>query len=142
MPSRTITLSQFILQQERLHPQASGEFTSVLNDLALAAKMINREVTRAGLVDVLGYTGTENVHGEKVQKLDRFAHEVIYRVLGSTGQAGATVFKAAEYGIKVQREARDNVLGVLMNDAGEILPHYYGYHDAYGYTSEVAGGES
>ena len=44
--------------------------------------------------------------------------------------------------MKVQREARDNLLVVLMNDAGEILPHYYGYHDAYGYTSEVAGGET
>jgi fructose-1,6-bisphosphatase I len=86
MPARAVTLHQFILEQERLHPEASGEFTSVLNDIALAAKMINREVVRAGLVDILGYTGAENVHGEKVQKLDRFAHEVIYRVLGSTGQ--------------------------------------------------------
>ena len=86
MPYTAVTLSQFILQQEKAHPEASGEFTSVLNDVALAAKMINREVTRAALVDVLGYTGAENVHGEKVQKLDQFAHEVIYRVLGSTGQ--------------------------------------------------------
>jgi fructose-1,6-bisphosphatase I len=86
MPYRTITLSQFILQQERLHPQATGEFTSVLHDIELAAKMINREVVRAGLVDILGYAGTVNVHGEKVQKLDQFAHETIYRVLGSTGQ--------------------------------------------------------
>jgi fructose-1,6-bisphosphatase I len=86
MPYRTVTLSQFILQQERLHPQATGEFTSVLHDLELAAKMINREVVRAGLVDVLGFTGGVNVHGEKVQKLDQFAHDTIYRVLGSTGQ--------------------------------------------------------
>ena len=86
MPHRTVTLSQFILQQERLHPQATGEFTSVLHDLELAAKMINREVVRAGLVDVLGFAGTVNVHGEKVQKLDQFAHDTIYRVLGSTGQ--------------------------------------------------------
>jgi capsular exopolysaccharide synthesis family protein len=57
-------------------------------------------------------------------------------------KAGTTVRKAAEFGVKVQREARDNVIGVLLNDAGEILPHYYGYHDAYGYTTEVAGGES
>ena len=57
-------------------------------------------------------------------------------------RAGATVRKAAEYGVKVQREARDNVLGVLLNDAGEILPHYYGYHDAYGYNPEEAGGEA
>src|SRR2546425_7230497 len=86
MPYRAATLSQFILQQERLHPGATGEFTGVLKDIELAAKMINREVVRAGLVDILGYTGSENVHGEKVQKLDRFAHETIYRVLGSTGQ--------------------------------------------------------
>src|SRR5437773_1926914 len=86
MPDRAVTLSQFLLQQERLHPGATGEFTSLLGDIQLAAKMINREVVRAGLVDVLGYTGGQNVHGEKVQKLDVFAHETIYRVLGSTGQ--------------------------------------------------------
>src|SRR5436309_36492 len=86
MTHRAVTLSQFILHQERLHPEATGEFTNVLHDLELAAKMINREVIRAGLVDILGYTGNENVHGDKVQKLDVFAHETIYRVLGSTGQ--------------------------------------------------------
>jgi len=56
-------------------------------------------------------------------------------------KAGSTVRKAAEYGVKVQREARENVLGVLMNDAGEILPSYYGYRaDSYGYSPEEAGG--
>ena len=68
--------------------------------------------------------------------LGRAVEGVIYVI-----KAGSTIRKAAEYGVKVQREARDNVLGVLMNDIGEVLPHYYGYHDAYGYTSEVAGGE-
>jgi len=86
VPNRALTLSQFLLQQGRVHPDKTGEFTSLLTDIALAAKMINREVIRAGLVDILGYTGGQNVHGEKVQKLDRFAHETIYRVLGSTGQ--------------------------------------------------------
>ena len=81
-----VTLSQFVLQQERDHPEASGEFTSVLLDIALAAKMINKAVIRAGLTDVLGATGTVNVQGEKVQKLDVYAHETIMRVLGSTGQ--------------------------------------------------------
>jgi len=57
-------------------------------------------------------------------------------------KAGTTIRKAAEYGVKVQREACDNIIGVLMNDSGEVLPHYYGYHDAYGYDPEVAGGES
>jgi len=56
-------------------------------------------------------------------------------------KAGTTIRKAAEYGVKVQREARDNVLGILMNDAGEILPSYYGYRaGSYGYTPEEAGG--
>ena len=86
MGARGITLQQFVLDEERKHPEASGEFTDLLVDIALASKLINREVVRAGLVDLLGYTGGENVHGEKVQKLDRFAHEVLYDVLGSTGQ--------------------------------------------------------
>ena len=86
MPQRAVTLSQFVLQQEERHPDATGEFTAVLLDIALAAKMINKAVIRAGLVDVLGDTGTVNVQGERVQKLDVFAHETISRVLGSTGQ--------------------------------------------------------
>ena len=102
MPYTAVTLSQFILQQEKAHPEASGEFTSVLNDVALAAKMINREVTRAALVDVLGYTGAENVHGEKVQKLDQFAHEVIRNVLGSTGQLAVLASEEDEDIIPVQ----------------------------------------
>ena len=70
--------------------------------------------------------------------LGRAVEGVLYVI-----KAGSTVRKAAEYGVKVQREARDNVLGVLLNDVGEILPHYYGYrYSTYGYTSEVAGGES
>ena len=64
MAARALTLGQFIIQEERKHPEASGEFTSLLSDIALAAKLINREVVRAGLVDILGYTGGENVHGE------------------------------------------------------------------------------
>jgi Mrp family chromosome partitioning ATPase len=56
-------------------------------------------------------------------------------------KAGSTVRKAAEYGVKVQREARDNLLGVLLNDAGEILPSYYGYRaSGYGRSPEEAGG--
>jgi len=86
MGERGITLAQFVLQQERLHPEASGQFTSLLLDIALAAKMINKAVIRAGLVDVLGETGETNVQGERVQKLDKFAHETIMKVLGSTGQ--------------------------------------------------------
>jgi len=68
--------------------------------------------------------------------LGRVVEGVLYVI-----KAGSTIRKAAEYGVKVQREARDNVLGILMNDAGEVLPSYYGYRAGnYGYTSEEAGG--
>ncbi len=57
-------------------------------------------------------------------------------------KAGSTIRKAAEYGVKVQREARDNLVGVLMNDIGEVMPHYYGYKNyGYGAPDEAAGGE-
>jgi len=70
--------------------------------------------------------------------LGRAVEGVLYVI-----KAGSTVRKAAEYGVKVQREARENVLGVLMNDIGEVLPHYYGYRsNAYGYSSEVVGGDA
>lgn len=66
----------------------------------------------------------------------RSVEGVIYVV-----KAGSTLRKAVEYGVKVQREARENVLGVLMNDIGEFLPNYYGYKsNYYGYTTEAAEG--
>jgi capsular exopolysaccharide synthesis family protein len=68
--------------------------------------------------------------------LGRAVEGVLYVI-----KAGSTVRKAAEYGVRVQREARENVLGVLLNDVGEILPQYYGYRaNSYGYTSEATGG--
>ncbi|HTO90216.1 MAG TPA: AAA family ATPase [Candidatus Sulfotelmatobacter sp.] len=68
--------------------------------------------------------------------LGRAVEGVLYVI-----KAGSTVRKAAEYGVKVQREARENLLGVLLNDVGEILPQYYGYRaNTYGYSSEAAGG--
>lgn len=68
--------------------------------------------------------------------LGRVVEGVLYVI-----KAGSTVRKAAAYGIKVQRESRDNLLGVLINDAGEILPHYYGYRaNYYGYTTTEASG--
>lgn len=66
-------------------PRATGVFTGLLNDIALAAKIISREVNRAGLAEMLGDTGEENSHGERVQKLDIFADDVMRQVLHHTG---------------------------------------------------------
>lgn len=68
--------------------------------------------------------------------LGRAVEGVLYVV-----KAGSTVRKAAEYGVRVQREARENLIGVLLNDSGEFLPQYYGYKaNYYGYTTEIAEG--
>jgi fructose-1,6-bisphosphatase I len=83
--SHVVTLSRFLVEEERRHPEATGAFTNLLHDIALAAKIIGREVNKAGLVDILGGAGDENVHGEDQQKLDVFADEVIYRALDHTG---------------------------------------------------------
>jgi fructose-1,6-bisphosphatase I len=86
MDRYVITLERFIIEQERLHPGATGALSSVLYDLALAAKLIHREVSKAGLVDILGETGRENVHGEEVKKLDEYANDVVFNAMDHTGQ--------------------------------------------------------
>lgn len=86
MGQKLVTIERHIMDTQRKFPHATGEFSSLLYDIAFAAKVIAREVNKAGLVDVLGYTGTTNVHGEQVQKLDEFADSVIYRALDHTGR--------------------------------------------------------
>jgi fructose-1,6-bisphosphatase I len=83
--SHVVTISRFLVDQQRLHPEATGNFTGLLHDIALAAKLISREVTKAGLVDILGSAEEENVHGEEVQKLDLYANQVMIRALDHTG---------------------------------------------------------
>jgi fructose-1,6-bisphosphatase I len=80
-----VTIERHIIEAERQFPEATGAFSSILHDFAFAAKMIAREVRRAGLADILGYTGEVNVQGEEVKKLDEFAHEVIFKALDHTG---------------------------------------------------------
>ena len=83
--SKITTVQQHILDEERLHPGATGDFTGLLTSLTLAAKIISREVNKAGLVKILGETGDVNVHGESVQKLDEFAQNTICRAMGHNG---------------------------------------------------------
>jgi fructose-1,6-bisphosphatase I len=83
---KVITLEQFIIQSEQDHPQATGDFSQLLRDLSLAAKLVNREVNKAGLVDILGLTGEVNVQGENVQKLDVFADNQFIEALSVGGK--------------------------------------------------------
>ena len=68
------TLERHILEEQRAHPGATGEFTRLFQQIALAGKIIASRVNKAGLADVLGVTGETNVQGEGVQKLDEFAN--------------------------------------------------------------------
>ena len=81
-----ITIERFIIDQEREHPEATGELSGILYDLALAAKMISSKVRRAGLVDILGATENENIQGEIQQKLDVFANETIVKAMDHGGR--------------------------------------------------------
>src|SRR5450755_26025 len=71
---KVLTLDEFTLQQLRNFPHATGELSSLLRDIGLAAKRVNVEVNKAGLVDILGDAGTVNIQGEDVKKLDVFAN--------------------------------------------------------------------
>jgi fructose-1,6-bisphosphatase I len=80
-----ITVIEHLLLHQKESPMATGRFTRLLNELILAAKIISREVNKAGLVDVLGFTGTINVQGEQVLKLDEFANRVLIHRLVRAG---------------------------------------------------------
>ncbi|XXT23064.1 class 1 fructose-bisphosphatase [Sorangium sp. So ce429] len=86
-----ITLETYILEGMLGFPAATGAFTSLLNQLSLAAKLVTSKVRRAGLANVLGYTGQTNVQGEVVQKLDEVANETLLSVLGRRGHCAAVV---------------------------------------------------
>jgi fructose-1,6-bisphosphatase I len=81
-----VTIERFIIEEEKLHPHATGELSGILYDIALAAKMITNKVRNAGLADILGATEEMNVQGEVQQKLDVFANETIIKALDHGGR--------------------------------------------------------
>ncbi|MBW2617277.1 MAG: class 1 fructose-bisphosphatase [Deltaproteobacteria bacterium] len=86
MPDRSgVTVTEHILVHQKEAPGATGVLSGILNELIVAAKIISREVTKAGLVDVLGFTGERNVQDEEVRKLDDYANNIIVRRLQQSG---------------------------------------------------------
>lgn len=80
MTSKVVTIERHIFEKQKDFPKATGVLTALLYDMALAAKIIARETTRAGLADILGETEGTNVYGERQQKLDMFADSVIFKM--------------------------------------------------------------
>lgn len=96
MNKKFVTLYRHIIEQERKYPNATGQLSDLLADIALACKLISLEVNRAGLIDILGFTGTENVHGEHVKKLDVFAHDMLVRAMEVSGHLCAIASEESE----------------------------------------------
>ena len=82
-----ITLGEFIVQKQHAFPHATGELSSLLSAIQLAAKIVNREINRAGLSpDIIGAAGQDNIQGEAQQKLDVFANEKFKAALEARGE--------------------------------------------------------
>jgi len=91
-----ITVSRYILDIQRLHPEATGGLSGLLSELIVAAKTISAEVNMAGLADIIGLSGKVNVQGESVQKLDSFANNTIKKRMARCGYLCAMISEEDE----------------------------------------------
>ena len=90
------TLTEFITDQQALNPSAKGDLSRLLNDIAIASKIVHREINKAGLVDILGEVGEKNIQGESVKKLDLYANEQFIAAFKSGGECAAVVSEEEE----------------------------------------------
>jgi fructose-1,6-bisphosphatase I len=102
------TLGQFIIQRQADFPYAKGELSRLLRDIGIAAKVVNREVNKAGLVDILGEHGTMNVQGEQVKKLDVYANEQFIAALASGGETSAIASEENEDLVPITTKVSQN----------------------------------
>src|SRR6056297_2403091 len=108
-PNKLITLDEYIIQSQNRFPGATGELSQLLPDIGLAAKIISREVNKAGITNILGEDGTTNVHGESVKKLDLFADKQLISALNRS-----------EITCMVISEENDGIVE-LDNDGGKYI---------------------
>jgi fructose-1,6-bisphosphatase I len=86
--NRTVTLDEFIIRRQKDFSFASGELTGLLRDIGVAAKIVNREVNKAGLLNILGIADKSNATGDEVQKLDLSANQKLIDCLKNSGECG------------------------------------------------------
>lgn len=98
------TLSEFIVERQEDFPFATGELSRLLNDIVIASKIVNREVNKAGLVEILGATDQENIQGETQQKLDVFADEQFIAALQNGGEACGIASEENDHFVAFQNE--------------------------------------
>ena len=81
MEERNKTLGEFIIENQNAFQYSSGELSRIINSIRLAAKVVNYKVNKAGLVDIVGAAGDQNIQGEDQQKLDVYANQVFIQTL-------------------------------------------------------------
>ncbi len=93
---RIETLDEFIIKRQKSYSSATGELTGLLRDIGLAAKIVNREVNKAGLINILGKFDQENASGEQVAKLDIYANERLIEFLKTSGECAGVASEELE----------------------------------------------
>lgn len=110
-----MTIERWIAQSQRVHPEATGEFSNLMYDIALAAKLIMREVTHAGLTEILGLAGAVNVQGEQQKKLDIFANDILGGILQAAGRVGVLASEEDEDVIPITTDGGSGKYAVVFD---------------------------
>ncbi|MDB1122284.1 class 1 fructose-bisphosphatase [Vibrio algarum] len=110
------TLGEFIVEKQSDFPHASGELSSLLASIRLAAKIVNREINKAGLVDITGSVGAENIQGEEQQKLDLYANDKFKAALEARDQVCGVASEEEDEAVAFNKELNKNAKYVLLMD--------------------------
>jgi fructose-1,6-bisphosphatase I len=111
-----ITLGQFIIKKQSDFPYAKGELSRLLRDIGIAAKIVNREINKAGLADILGDSGIVNVQGETQKKLDVYANEQFISALSSGGECCLVASEENEEVVLLNTDVSKNAKYVVAID--------------------------
>ncbi len=114
--NKLITLEEFIIERQHEFPYATGELSRLLSSIALASKVVNREVNKAGLADITGAVGEENVQGEEQQKLDVYADDVFRIALEAQGEVCGIASEEQEDFVQFNSEVSSDSKYVVMID--------------------------
>ncbi|OCH11523.1 MULTISPECIES: class 1 fructose-bisphosphatase [unclassified Aliivibrio] len=110
------TLGEFIVAKQHDFPHASGELSSLIGSIKLAAKIVNREINKAGLVDITGASGEENIQGEQQQKLDLYANDKFKAALENRDQVCGVASEEEDEAVAFNKELNQNAKYVVLMD--------------------------
>lgn len=113
---RPVTLGEFIVEKQSEFPYATGELSQLLTSIRLAAKVVNREINKAGLADILGAVGAENVQGENQMKLDVFANDTFINAMRVMGEVCGVGSEELEDFIAFNEEIHSDAKYVVLMD--------------------------